>query len=152
MKVLNTIPGLVSVPFNLLDPHSEIKSHFGDTKAVTRCHLGLNIPRALPEIGFRVKNEERFGENEKLLMFCDGYLHSAWNNTDKPRFILLFEIILSEFEEYKNSICSSVLSSLFLQSTSGKLGIKKRPAKWILFPICLFQNMLLGLLDHYPIL
>lgn len=135
MKVLNTIPGLVSVSFNLLDPHTEIKSHFGDTNAVARCHLGLDIPGSLPEIGFRVKNDEQPWKEGKLLMFCDGYIHSAWNNTDKPRFILLFDIILPEFEEHKNSICSSVLSSLFLQSTSGKLGIKKRPAKWIFFPL-----------------
>ncbi|MEO9257426.1 MAG: aspartyl/asparaginyl beta-hydroxylase domain-containing protein [Crocinitomicaceae bacterium] len=135
MKVLNTIPGLVSVSFNLLEPHSEIKPHFGDTNAIARCHFGLEIPGVLPEIGFRVKNEERSWEKGKLLAFCDGYVHTAWNYTDKPRFILLFDIILPEFESHKNSVCSTVLSSLFLQSTAGKMGVKKDPPKWVVIPL-----------------
>lgn len=135
MKILNSIPELVSVSFNLLDPNSEIKSHFGDTNAIARCHLGLDVPGTLPEIGFRVKNEKRSWEEGKLLMFCDGYIHSAFNNTDKPRFILLFDIVLPEFQMKKNSICASVLSSLFIQSTLSKLRIHKKPTKWILFPL-----------------
>lgn len=133
MRMLDRIPGLVSVSFNLLEPNSEIVPHFGDTNAIVRCHYGLDIPGGLPETGFRVKQEERAWEPGKTLIFCDGYTHTAWNNTDKPRFILLFDVVLPEFQSRKNRVCAAILSSLFLQSRAGRLGIRKEPPAWLLY-------------------
>jgi aspartyl/asparaginyl beta-hydroxylase (cupin superfamily) len=135
MQLLQEVPGLVSLSFNLLEPHSTILPHFGDTNAIVRCHLGLAVPGATPEIAFQVKDEVRSWEKGKLLMFCDGYTHTAWNNTEKPRYILLFDVVLPSFLNQKNKACSTVLASLFLQSTAQKLRITKTPPKWILFPL-----------------
>ena len=133
MRLLDQIPGLVSVSFNLLEPHAEIVPHFGDTNAIMRCHYGLDIPGALPELGFRVKEESRSWEEGKTLIFCDGYVHTAWNHTDKPRFILLFDVVLPEFMSRRKQVCAAILSSLFLQSKAIMLGIRREPPKWLLY-------------------
>ena len=82
-KLIDGIPGCVSASFNQLDGDTEIVPHFGDTNAIARCHLGVIIPGDLPELGFRVQNEERNWEEGKLLMFCDAHEHTAWNKTEK---------------------------------------------------------------------
>lgn len=56
---INSIPHLVSASFNLLEPHSRIFPHCGDTNGIYRCHLGLIIPDTLPNLGFRVEDEQR---------------------------------------------------------------------------------------------
>ena len=48
-------------------------------------------------------------------MFVDANNHEAINLTDKDRFIFLFDVIRPEFKSRKNYICSTVLTSLFLQ-------------------------------------
>lgn len=121
IALLQKIPGCVSASFNLLDPHSSIKPHNGDTNAIVRCHLGLHIPAGLPQVGFRVGNEERAWENGKLLIFCDAHRHTAWNESDQKRYILLFDVVRPEYIQQKKRVCSRVLASLFLQSAVSKL-------------------------------
>lgn len=119
--ILKKIPGLVSASFNLLEKKSEIKSHFGDTNAIVRVHLGLSIPDKLPEVGLKVNGISRSWEEGKVLMFCDGYEHSAWNYSNEDRYILLLDVIRPEFMHKKKLICGTVLGSLFLQSMGKKL-------------------------------
>ncbi len=123
MVLLQQIPGLVSASFNLLEPHSTIKSHNGDTNAIVRCHLGLYIPDGLPDCGFKVGGEDKAWENGQLLLFCDAHEHTAWNNTPQNRYILLFDVVLPPYLSQKRSICGAVLASLFLQSWAVRLGI-----------------------------
>jgi aspartyl/asparaginyl beta-hydroxylase (cupin superfamily) len=40
-EILSQLPGIVSASFNMLEPQSHIKPHFGDTNAVYRAHLGI---------------------------------------------------------------------------------------------------------------
>jgi ornithine lipid ester-linked acyl 2-hydroxylase len=120
-KLLKKIPGLVSVSFNQLEANSEIKPHFGDTNAIARSHLGLVIPGKIPEVGFKVRNEERSWDEGKLLFFCDGYEHTAWNYSSQDRYILLLDIVRPEFISKGKLICGNVLGSLFLQSLAQKL-------------------------------
>ncbi len=119
-EVLKQIPGLVSVSFNLLENNSEIKEHFGETNASIRVHLGLYIPDKLPDVGFKVSGVSRSWEEGKVLVFCDGHEHSAWNYSNKDRYILLLDIIRPEFIHKKRLICGNVLASLSLQSVESK--------------------------------
>lgn len=119
--LLQSIPGCVSASFNLLEAGATIKPHYGDTNAIVRCHLGLYIPAPLPETGFRVGTAEQSWHNGKLLIFCDAHYHTAWNNSNENRYILLFDVIRPEYMCQKNSVCSSVLASLFLQSMLSRL-------------------------------
>ena len=126
IKLLESVPGMVSASFNLLEPHAQIVPHYGDTNAVMRCHLGLIIPGSLPEIGFEVNGKQKSWHEGELLLFCDAHLHTAWNNTDKNRVILLFDVIRQEFMHKKHWVCSRILASLFLQSAAQKLPFLKK--------------------------
>lgn len=113
--LLNKYPQIISASFNLLEPESSILPHCGDTNAIYRCHMGLEIPAPLPDCGFKVNAEERSWEYGKWLIFMDAYRHEAWNNTKKPRYIFLMDVLRDEFKPKKNRVVSTVLTSLFLQ-------------------------------------
>lgn len=128
-QLLRQIPGLVSISFNVLEPESEINAHYGDTNGIVRCHYGLQIPGGLPEIGFQVKDEKQAWKKGELLIFCDGYIHKAFNHTKQKRIILLFDVILPEFLPQKKKICGTVLSSIFFQSVFLRLKWKESKSK-----------------------
>jgi hypothetical protein len=138
-NILKQIPGLVSISFNVLEPNSSIKPHFGDTNGMVRCHFGLDIPGNLPQVGFRVKQEMKAWEEGQLLIFCDGYEHEAWNKSDKPRIILLFDVILPDYLNQKNKICGTVLSSIFFQSMLLKFKMKE-PSRSIIRILTVFAR------------
>ncbi len=114
-RLLKTIPGMLSAGISRLSPHTEIKPHYGDTNLIARCHLGLSIPEGLPNCGLKVKNETREWQNGKWLVFCDAHEHSAWNKTDKFRYILIVDVVLPEFVGKKKNIAANVRSLLALQ-------------------------------------
>jgi len=53
------------------------------------CHLPLIVP---PNCRLRVGNTTRTVEAGKVMIFDDSIEHEAWNDSDAPRAILLFEI------------------------------------------------------------
>ena len=117
------LPCNVSLSFNLLEPGADIEPHHGDTSASMRGHLGMVIPTSLPDVGFRVNEEERPWEEGKVLLFSDAHRHAAWNHSNEERIILLFDVIRPEFIGKKRVICSRVLSSLFLQRIAAKMPV-----------------------------
>lgn len=126
MALLQKIPHLVSASISLLEPHTQIKPHRGDTNGIIRCHLGLVIPAALPHCGFQVGDEQRSWEEGKLLLFNDAARHLAWNNTDQRRLILLLDVIRPEFANKRGHICRTVLAALAWQYLAQKIGLLKR--------------------------
>lgn len=115
MDILKRIPHLTSCGFSLLEPGTTIKPHQGDTNAVYRCHLPLIVPAGAPQCAFRVGHETRSWEEGRLLVFCDAYTHTAWNNTDQVRGVLLFDVMRPEYASRTTSICSRVLAKIYLQ-------------------------------------
>jgi aspartyl/asparaginyl beta-hydroxylase (cupin superfamily) len=114
-SLINKYPQIVSASFNLLESNSKIIPHCGDTNAIYRCHLGLEIPSGLPDCGFKVKGDSRAWEKGKWLVFMDAYNHEAWNDTNKERYIFLIDVVRYEFLPKKKFVCATVLTSLFLQ-------------------------------------
>lgn len=89
--LVETIPGLNSAFFSILEPGAHIRSHRGPTKALVTCHLGLRVP---PSEGCHISIEGtdmewRAGE---WLVFDDTYRHEVWNDTAEPRVILLIQV------------------------------------------------------------
>lgn len=113
-SVLARVPGLVTASFNMLEPHSRIRPHFGETNAVFRVHMGVRVPASLPHCGFTVKGESRSWGDGELLVFLDANVHEAFNDTDQRRYILLLDVIRPEFEKRKRQICVQALSMLSL--------------------------------------
>jgi aspartyl/asparaginyl beta-hydroxylase (cupin superfamily) len=129
MAIVSKYPEIISVSFNQLEAKGEILPHCGDTNAIFRCHLGLEIPANLPECGFRVKDEVRSWEEGKWLIFTDANTHEAFNRSDKRRIIMVIDVLRHEFQPKKKLIFSTVLTSLFLQKRIQRMMfIVKSPA------------------------
>lgn len=111
-SIIRRIPGVVGASFNLLEPNAEIKPHSGDTNTTYRCHLGLKIPEGLPNCGLKVRDEIRPWKEGKLVVFCDAYIHNAFNYTNLNRYVLLIDVIKPEYMEKKEYICSRVLAGV----------------------------------------
>jgi len=78
-----------SILFSLLRPGARIPPHHGVLNARLICHLPLVVP---DRCGFRVGNETRAWEEGKLLVFDDSIEHEAWNDSDRDRVILIFDV------------------------------------------------------------
>ncbi len=115
LKIIQSIPSLVSASFNMLSPQGHIVPHCGDTNGIFRCHFGLSIPGKIPQCGFRVKDEWRNWTEGELLVFVDANNHEAKNFSDENRFIFLFDIVREEFVSKEKVICATVITSLFMQ-------------------------------------
>ncbi len=75
--------------FSLLKPHTHIPPHVGVSNARLVAHLPLIIPE---KCGFRVGDDIREWVPGKAWVFDDTILHEAWNQSDKLRVILIFDI------------------------------------------------------------
>jgi hypothetical protein len=131
LRIIKSIPSIVSASFNLLEPKGHILPHCGDTNGIFRCHLGLSIPKKIPECGFRVKEEWRSWEEGKLLVFVDANNHEAVNMSDSNRFIFLFDVVREEFFDHKKMICATVITSLFLQKRVQKVPFLTKSPLWM---------------------
>jgi aspartyl/asparaginyl beta-hydroxylase (cupin superfamily) len=120
-SILKKYPELLSLSFNQLEPQGRILPHCGDTNAIYRCHLGLDVPDQLPATGFRVREESRSWEEGKWLVFMDAYNHEAFNQSDRKRVIMVVDVLRPEFKHNRKKVISVVLTSLFLQKRAQQL-------------------------------
>lgn len=90
--LVESIPGLTTAGFSLLAPGAQIRPHEGYTNAVLRCHLGVVVPAGC---WLRVGDETKNWEEGKCLVFDDTVMHSAANESSRPRVILLVDFLRS---------------------------------------------------------
>ncbi len=75
--------------FSSLAPHTEIPPHHGETNARLVVHLPLIVPdKCLYRVGF----EERRWDVGKVLIFDDTLEHTARNDSDELRVVLIFDV------------------------------------------------------------
>lgn len=77
------------VLFSILAPGTHIPPHNGMLNTRLICHLPLIVP---DQCVLRVGNHRREVRAGEVLIFDDSIEHEAWNRSDRPRAILLFEI------------------------------------------------------------
>jgi hypothetical protein len=75
--------------FSLLKPRTRIPPHTGVSNVRLVTHLPLIIPEGC---GFRVGNDTRQWVPGKAWVFDDTLEHEAWNDSDKLRVVLIFDI------------------------------------------------------------
>lgn len=75
--------------FSILDPNTRIPAHTGVTNTRLTVHLPLVVP---PNCGFRVGATTREWIPDRAWVFDDTIEHEAWNLSDTPRAILIFDI------------------------------------------------------------
>jgi beta-hydroxylase len=78
--------------FSRLAPGTVIVPHVGYTSDVLRLHLGLDCP---PGASITVGEEAREWRDGEVLLFDDTLLHSARNDGDRDRLILLVDVMKS---------------------------------------------------------
>ncbi|HVQ07751.1 MAG TPA: aspartyl/asparaginyl beta-hydroxylase domain-containing protein [Allosphingosinicella sp.] len=101
---LETLP-LLDLPgkgptalFSILEPRTRIPPHSGSSNVRATVHLPLVVPEGC---GFRVGAETRTPAVGRAWAFDDTIEHEAWNDSDLPRAILIFDVwnpLLSEAE------------------------------------------------------
>ena len=77
-----------SALFSILDARTRIPPHTGVNNARLTVHFPLIIP---PACGLRVGAERRQWEPGKALVFDDSIEHEAWNDSDAPRAVFIFD-------------------------------------------------------------
>ncbi len=113
--VIEKIEGVTSCAFSILQPHTKIKPHHGDSNVMYRVHLTLKSEASLPIMGMKVKDAEISWENGKVFAFCDAHEHEVWNDSDTSRYVLIVDILRPEFINDKSNICAKVKATLFWQ-------------------------------------
>lgn len=88
--LLESIPGVVNAGFSVLAPQTIIRPHQGYTGSVLRFHLGLIVPE---DCALQVGDEVRPWAEGRVFAFDDTTTHSAWNNADTERVVLLLDIL-----------------------------------------------------------
>lgn len=121
--LLKSIPGLTFAAVTSLDAHASVMPHIGETNVTMRGHLGLEVPADYPIMGIKVGNEERGWQQGKVVLFSDCHWHSAWNNSDKKRFVLVFDIIRPEFQSQKRWMCARGLSAISIKMLNERWGL-----------------------------
>jgi aspartate beta-hydroxylase len=75
--------------FSALAPHTEIPPHTGETNARLVVHLPLIVP---PKCTYRVGFEHREWKVGEILVFDDTLEHTARNDSDELRVVLIFDV------------------------------------------------------------
>jgi aspartate beta-hydroxylase len=73
---------------SILEPHTRIPPHTGTSNTRVTIHLPLVVP---PGCGFRVGAETREWREGEAWAFDDTIEHEAWNDSDRPRAILIID-------------------------------------------------------------
>jgi beta-hydroxylase len=90
--LIRAIPELCSAFFAILEPHAIIHDHRGPWRGQLRYHLGLKIPEPHRAVTLTVGDRTRSWKPGAGILFDDGYIHSAQNQTDERRVVLLITI------------------------------------------------------------
>lgn len=99
--------------FSILEPATRIPPHTGVTNTRAIVHLPLVVPG---QCGFRVGSETREWVPGKAWVFDDTIEHEAWNLSDSPRAILIFDVwnpFLSAAERDMVKAASEVVVSYY---------------------------------------
>jgi len=75
--------------FSVLAPRTRIPAHTGVTNTRFIVHMALVVP---PSCEFRVGAETRAWREGRAWVFDDTFEHEAWNGSDEPRIVLIFDV------------------------------------------------------------
>ncbi len=92
-RLVESIPDMKTAFFSILAPGMHIPRHRGEYKGLIRCHLGLVVPGDPGDCRMSVDDEMIHWHEGEFVVFDNAYHHEVWNDTDKPRVILLIDIV-----------------------------------------------------------
>ncbi len=89
LDLVESIPGVRTAFFSLLEPGAEIPEHTGFAKGLLRCHLALRVPREQDRCVLWLDGKTHTWERDRAVVFDDTFLHAVRNDTDEDRIVLL---------------------------------------------------------------
>lgn len=92
-RLIESIPGMTTAFFSILNPGKHIPEHRGVFKGFLRYHLGLKVPEQAENCKIRVEDTTVHWQEGRGILFDDTYQHEVWNNTDETRVVLLLDVI-----------------------------------------------------------
>ncbi|HEY7640718.1 MAG TPA: aspartyl/asparaginyl beta-hydroxylase domain-containing protein [Steroidobacteraceae bacterium] len=95
--------------FSILDARTRIPPHHGVNNTRLIVHLPLIVP---PGCGFRVGGEQREWQPGKAFVFDDTIEHTAWNDSDTPRAVLIFDIWNPEVSPEERAMVSTAVAGV----------------------------------------
>ena len=98
-----------SILFSLLKPGAHIPPHNGLVNTRLICHLPLIVPG---KSRFRVGNEIREWVEGRAWLFDDTIEHEAWNDCDRTRVILLFDVWRPELSGEERRLVSNLFEAI----------------------------------------
>lgn len=97
-----------SVLFSLLKPGASIPPHHGMLNTRLICHLPIILPG---QCSLRVGNDTREWKDGEVFIFDDTIEHEAWNRSEQPRYILIFEIWRPELSHRQRNLVTKLFST-----------------------------------------
>lgn len=131
--LLKSIPNLTFAEVTCLKANSKILPHIGETNVTMRGHLGLKIPKTLPEMGIQVGKQSKGWEEGKVILFSDAQRHHVWNDSNESRFVLVFDVLQDHYATKKYWMCAQALSSLTIKMSDEHIPFFKHLPKPLLF-------------------
>lgn len=104
------VPGHApSAFFSILDAHTRIPPHTGVTNTRVIVHLPLVLPG---QCRFRVGSDTREWRMGEAWVFDDTLEHEAWNDSDHPRAILIFDVWNPYIEEAERALIREAVPAI----------------------------------------
>jgi hypothetical protein len=104
VNLLNEIKNVITCCFLKLSKNSRLDKHYGynpSSNYILRNHLGLKIP---DNCGLWVNGEIKYHKENSWITFDDSKLHTAFNNSNEERYILLIDMKRPEYIKIGNSL------------------------------------------------
>jgi aspartate beta-hydroxylase len=98
-----------SVLFSQLRAGAHIPPHTGMINTRLICHLPLIVPG---KCRFRVGNDVREWQPGRAWVFDDSINHEAWNDADRTRVILLFDIERPELDDEERAFVAALFEGI----------------------------------------
>jgi len=91
MALIDKVPSMSMAVFACLNPGKRINSHHDPFAFTLRYSLGLSTPNSAKS-GLIVNGDDYKWVDGDSIIFDETYFHSAYNESDKPRIILMTDI------------------------------------------------------------
>lgn len=91
MALIDQVPSMNIALFACLNPGKKINKHHDPFAYTLRYSLGLSTPNS-DDCGIVINGQDYKWKDGEGIIFDETYLHNAYNNTDKPRIILMTDI------------------------------------------------------------
>ncbi len=91
MALIDQLPSMNMALFACLNPGKKINNHHDPFAFTLRYSLGLSTPNS-EQSGLIVNGDDYHWKDGESIIFDETYFHCAYNNSDKPRIILMTDI------------------------------------------------------------